>query len=373
MSGYLYNAIEMLILENDFLPIKDADKGEYIIDEKYSLLKKVTGNKIKLLEIYNNDSLSHEELKSMLFSDPYKIDESKTKNIDLFYIKVFIFSEMPPDTITSVFKNVYNERTRKANNFACMALCRNKRNIFFSKGLIYPNHMIYDTFLNSFNMLDKSSEFDIIKILEENEARNKPQIVVENEEINTLDTFSFKTVYFYVMIFLAICLINIFTGGYLNFFDNNVLFLIVNSTFLLTIGLLSEHNYGSRKIMVIMLVGGTLSTIFLNHFILYSFIIPLIGALIYMRYRIPETFDMAKYITPVLFIYPAFIVCINLITGNKAALIPIAGIVPGFCVSGILGFDSDIADTQLKKRLYAILFLCVLVLFFRKPLLSLIE
>ncbi len=373
MSGYLYNAIEMLILENDFIPIKDADKGGFIIDEKYSLLKKVTGNKIKLLEIYNNDSLSHEELKSMLFSDPYKIDESKTKYIDVFYIKVFIFSEMPPDTIISVFKNVYNERTRKANNFACMALCRKKRNIFFSKGLIYPNHMIYDTFSNSFDREDKKSEFDIIKILEENEARNKPQIVVENEGINTLDTFFFNIVYFYIMIFMSISLINIFTGGYINFFDNNLLFLIVNSIFLLTIGILLEHNYGSRKVTAIMLVGGMFSTIFLSHFILYSFIIPLIGALFYMRCRIPETFGKAKYIKPVLFIYLAFIICFNLYTGNRSALIPIAGIVPGFCASGILGFDSDIADTQMKKRLYAILFLCVLVLFLREPLLSLIE
>lgn len=113
MSSYLYSAIEMLIVENDFIPIKDSDKGEFIIDEKYSILKKVTGNKIKLLEIYNSDLLSTEDIKSMLLSYPYEIDESKTKNIDIFYIKVFIFSEMPPETIMSIFKNAYDERTRK--------------------------------------------------------------------------------------------------------------------------------------------------------------------------------------------------------------------------------------------------------------------
>ncbi len=371
MSSYLYSAIEMLIMENDFLPIKDGDNGEFIIDEKYSILKKVTGNKIKLLEIYNNASLSHEDIKSMLLSYPYEIDESKTTNIDVFYIKVFIFSEMPPETIIRVFKNAYNERTRKTNDFACMALCQKKRNIFFSKGIVYPNHMIYDAFANSFDVADKNSEFDIIKILAENEARNKPQIIVENEGINTLDTFSFNIVYFYIMVFMSISLINIFTGGYINFFDNNLLFLIVNSVFLLTIGILVEYNFGSRKVMAIMLVGGMFSTIFLGYFILYSFIIPLIGALIYMRYRIPETLNKAKFIKPILLLYLSFIVSYSLFTGNVFYFIPIAGIIPGFCTSGILGFDSDIADSKMKKNLYTILLICVLVLCFRQPLLIL--
>lgn len=250
MSDYLYSAIEMLIMENDFLPVKDGDNGEFVIHEKYSILKKVTGNKIKLLEIYNidSDSLTNEVIKSMLLSYPYKIEESKTKSIDVFYVKVFIFSEMPPETITSVLKNAYNERIRKTNNFACMALCQKKKNIFFSKGIVYPNHMIYDAFANSFDVADKKSEFDIMKILAENEAKNRPQIIVENEGINTLDTFSFNIAYFYIIIFMVISLINIFTGGYINFFDNNLLFLIVNSIFLLTIGILVEYNFGSRKL-----------------------------------------------------------------------------------------------------------------------------
>lgn len=372
MSDYLYNAIEMLIMENDFIPIK-GDKGEFIIAEEYSLLKKVSGNKVKLLEIYNSDSLSDEELKSMLSSSPYKIDDSKPNNIDVFYIKVFIFSEMPSDTIKNIFKNSYTERTKKAKNFACMALSLTKRNIFFSKGIVYPNHVIYNSFESSFDKSDKDSQFDIMKILAEKEEMDKPKIIVENEEVNTLNTFSFNVVYFYLMIFLSISLINIFTGGFIRFFDNNVLFLIANSTFLLTIGILIEHNYGSRKVMTIMLVGGTLSTIFLRCFILYSFIIPLIGALLYMRYRIPDTFGKAVFIKPVLFIYLAFIVGFNLYTGNIGGLFPIGGIVPGFCASGILGFDSDITDTLMKKRLYVILLFCALGLFLRGPILSLIE
>ncbi|WP_205410220.1 rhomboid family intramembrane serine protease [Acetivibrio cellulolyticus] len=352
-------------MENDFIPIKDSDKGEFIIDEKYSILKKVTGNKIKLLEIYNSDLLSTEDIKSMLLSYPYEIDESKTKNIDIFYIKVFIFSEMPPETIMSIFKNAYDERTRKKNNFACMALCQKKRTIFFSKGIVYPNHMIYDVFANCFDVDDKNAEFDIIKILAENEARNKPQIIVENEGINTLDTFSFKIVYFYIMVFMAISLINIFTSGYIKFFDSNTLFLIVNSVFLLTIGILVEYNFGNRKVIAIMLVGGIFSTIFLGYFIVYSFIIPLIGALMYMRYRIPETLDKAKFTKPILLLYLLFIVSYNLFAGNVFYLIPITGIIPGFCVSGILGFDSDIADSKIKKKLYTILLICVLVLCFK--------
>lgn len=114
-----------------------------------------------------------------------------------------------------------------------------------------------------------------------------------------------------------------------------------------------------------MLIGGIFSTIFTGCFIVYSFIIPLIGALMYMRYRIPDTLNKTKFIKPILLLYPLFIFSCCLFTGKIFYLIPIAGIIPGFCISGILVFDSDISDFKMQKNLYVVLLICVLVLCFR--------
>lgn len=45
---------------------------------------------------------------------------------------------------------------------------------------------------------------------------------------------------------------------------------------------------------------------------------------------------------------------------SELVILPILGVIPGFCTAGILGFDGDIIDSNLRKVLFSILLVYVL-------------
>lgn len=355
MSDYLNRLVEMLIREVEFIPI----------NEKHTFLKNVKGNKTKLLEIYNSDSLTFEDINSNIFAYQKEIEKSNTTNVNVLYIKVLIFSKMPSDTIISILKNAYTERAKEKNNFACMAVCLENRNIFFSKGIIYPNNIIYDVIVKALKTDDKINEVDIMNVRAENNTKNKPLIVVASEEI--IETLSFHISVIYCIFFLLITVFNtwvkIFTKNFfISFFDNNPLFFVSNLVFFLTVGNVVEINFNNRRLLAIMLIGGLFNTLLLHSFNVYSWILPIVGALMYMRYRTDVSLNKVKFIKPVLLFYLLFIVGYSLLTCNFQVIIPIAGILPSFCIAGILGFDGDIVDPNIKKNLFIIFLICVLIL-----------
>lgn len=364
MINYIFRAVEMLIMEADFFPVMDSSKGGFSVDEKYSVLKKVTGKKVKFLEIYNCDLLSIEDITSKMFCTLHKIEKSETANTNVLYIKLLIFSKMPSDAIISNIKNTYKERIKDKNDFVCMAVCLEKRNIVLAEGIVYPHHIIYDVFAKSFESNDENYEVDIMKVIEEKRAENEPHIIIEDEEKNIIETLSFNLSIIYMVVFMLINAINmwvkVFSGSFfLRFFDFTPLIFIINLVFLLTVGIMVENNYRGMKLLVIMLVGGILSTILISAFIVYSFIVPIIGALLYMIYRTGEALDKAKFIKSIVIFYVVFIVGWGIFIRAVPAIIPLAGIIPGFCTAGILGFDGDVTDSNIKKQLFIILLLYV--------------
>lgn len=362
MSNFLYKVTEMLIREAEFIPVTDGINSEFLINENFIVLKKVTGNKTKLLEIYNCDLLTFEEITSKLLSYPYNNKESRISNVNVFCIKVFAFSKMPSETIIDILKNVYTEKTKETNDFACMYVCLENRNIFFSKGFVYPNHMIYDVIAKSLVTDNENCEDNIMNILKEHNSKNKPQIIVVNEDINTSETLSFRISVIYIIFFILLTFSNMFNGILeISFFDYNPLFFVANLVFLSTIGTIVEINFLSLKFLVIILVGALFNSILDPSFIVYSWVFSIVGALMYMRYRTADALNKAKFIKPVLLSYLLIIAGYSLFTNVVSAVVLIAGIIPGFCISGILGFNGDISVPSIKKNLYIILLVYVLV------------
>lgn len=189
-------------------------------------------------------------------------------------------------------------------------------------------------------------------------------IIIKDEDKNIIETLSFNISILYMLVFMLISAINmwvkIFSGSFfLRFFDFNPLIFMINLVFLLTVGIMVENNYRGMKLLVIMLVAGFLSTILIRAFIVYSWILPIIGALLYMRYRTGEELDKAKFIKSIVIFYLVFIVGFGIFIGAVPAIMPLAGIIPGFCTAGILGFDGDNTDSNIKKQLFIILLLYV--------------
>jgi len=162
-------------------------------------------------------------------------------------------------------------------------------------------------------------------------------------------------------------IINMLVGA-LPFFDLNPLFFVINIIFMLTAGLVAENNFRSMKLFIIMLTCGILNAILIGIFNVYMCIVPIIGVLLYMRYRAGDIFSKAKYIHIIIVIYVFFLIVYGVYIGAVFVMEPIAGIIPGFCTAGILGFEGDIIDSNLKKRLSLILLIYVLAVALKRIL-----
>ncbi|AEV67618.1 hypothetical protein [Acetivibrio clariflavus] len=181
-AGYISRVVEKLIREVEFIPVTKDVKGAFSTGQNNIVLKKVVGKKERVLEIYNCDLLNAKEITSDIFSYKHKTEESMGGDIGISYIKVLIFSEKPSDSLIKDINNAYRERIEEKNDTVCMAISLKDREVFIAKGIVYPYHIIYDAFTKAFEEADENYEVDIVKVLEEKKAENKPEIIVENQE-----------------------------------------------------------------------------------------------------------------------------------------------------------------------------------------------
>lgn len=199
-KGYINRAVEKLIREADFFPVTKDVVSASSTGQNNVVLKKVIGKKARVLEIYNCDLLGAQEIISDIFSYKRKTEELG-ESIDVSYIKVLIFSEKPPDSLVKDINNAYSERIEEKNDTVCMAISLKDREVFIAKGIVYPYHIIYDAFTKEFKEADENYEVDIVKVLEEKKAENKPEIIVENQEQYIFDTFCFRFSVVYFLFF----------------------------------------------------------------------------------------------------------------------------------------------------------------------------
>lgn len=363
IRSYVGRAVEKLIEEADFFPIAKDEQTPFSLDEKNILLRKGIGKKVKFIEIYNCDLLKDEEITSDIFSSNQRNKENVPENLDVFYTKVLIFSQTPSVSLIKNISNAYQDRIKSKNDMAYIAISLMEK-VFASEGIVYPNHIIYECFEKAFEEADENYEFDLNRIFEKKEER-KPKLVVDKEEKSIFNTFCLWAALVYMVVFMLISSINMwakaFSGGSSDgvIYSSSVSF-ILNMIFILTVGLLVEYNFGGKKIFTIVLIGGILNIILIRMFFVYILIVPIIGALFYMRYRVKDIFSKSKYLYYIFLVYIAYVVLYSINIAGDFMLLPITGIIPGFCIAGILGFEGDTTDSDLKKKLFVILSVYVL-------------
>ena len=355
------------MIKEGFFPIKN-DKEEWLVTKELGIFERRTLDGLCILDLADGDMLLAEDLSTSNYESIFR--KKNTENIEqnnLFYIKAYVFSARPHDSVIDAIRELYSSGADKY--CACILADTVKREVFSTFGIVFPYQRAVDILRDSLrNYKNTNTDINIEGIIVKGLEGPKSEVIDDDDENETPRTN--QAAYVYLMLFLFGLAIKLWVGAFgyyipiLGFGDSDFLFLGANLIHILTIGKVVENNFGSRKFIFISFVGGLIAgliSLSIGFAYFYNWLLPANGAIFYIRYRVPDLFERKRFICYFNTIYILLVFFRCLFMGNVIGLLGLSGVVIGFIFAGILGFERESLDMDLKKNLIKLFITSVLL------------